>query len=237
MAKFIISILLFTTSFVALAQEQFDYQLEKQLVDILLEDHKALDSLVDNALSNSYQLDAMNAEILQKHELTKQEKRSWLSSFQMGINFFNTNTTYDEYNRATTTASVLSNVGLSISINPERLINLGSRVKVAEYEIERVSRTQNEQRRILRNFIAGKYYDYIEALNVIEIRSNALQTQRERLELATLQFTKGEAETDELMLIENGLLSLEEAFLKSKIFAMKLKSEIELFTQDTEAQQ
>lgn len=237
MAKFIISILLFTAPFVALAQEQFDYQLEKQLVDILLKDHKALDSLVDNALSNSYQLDAMNTEILQKHELTKQEKRGWLSSFQMGINFFNTNTTYDEYNRATTTASVLSNVGLSISINPERLINLGSRVKVAEYEIERVSRTQNEQRRILRNFIAGKYYDYIEALNVIEIRSNALQTQRERLELATLQFTKGEAETDELMIIENGLLNLEEAFLKSKIFAMKLKSEIELFTQDTEVQQ
>ena len=231
MTKPILILLILTCSLTLFAQEgEFDYEKERQLVDLLLKDQSLLDSIVENALANSNQIRAMDAEILQKHELTKQEKRSWLSTFQMGINFFNTQTTYDEFNRPITTASVLSNVGISLSINPERLANLGSRVKVAEYEIERVSQTQSEQRRILRNFITGKYYDYMEALNVIEIRSNALQTQRQRYEVVTLKFTRGEAEADNLMLIENGLFSLEEAYLKAKVFAMKLKSEIELFT-------
>ncbi|MEM8893543.1 MAG: TolC family protein [Bacteroidota bacterium] len=235
MTKLIIILFILLSATHLCAQADFDYEQEQELIDILLKDKSLLDSIVTNALANSNQNQAMQAEIMQKHELTKQERRSWLSTFQMGINFFNTSTTYDEFNRPVTRAAMLSNVGISLSINPERLINLGSRVKVAEHEIERVSQTQTEQRRILSNFITGKYYDYLEALNVIEIRSNALQNQRERLEVVTYQFTQGEAEADQLLLLENGLASLEEAFLKAKVYAMKLKAEIELFTKPVEA--
>lgn len=230
MTRLTIFLLLLISGYHGMAQRDFNYKKERQLVDLLLQDRSMLDSIVDNALAHSNQIQAMEAETLQKEQLLKQERRSWLSTFQMGVNFFNTQTRLDEFNRPVTTASLMSNVGVSFSVNPERLANLGSRKKVAKYEIERVNQMQNEQRRILRNFITGKYYDYIEALNVIEIRTNAVQTQRERLEIVTLQFKRGEAEADQLMQLEMGLSSLEESFLKSKIYAMKLKSEIELFT-------
>lgn len=236
MTRLIIILLILLSSYQLLAQRDFNYKKERQLVDLLLKDRKMLDSIVDNALAHSNQIQAMQAESFQKQELLKQEKRSWLSTFQMGVNFFSTQTTLDEFNRPVTTANILTNVGVSLSINPERLANLGSRKKVAKYEIERVGQMQIEQRRILRNFITGKYYDYIEALNVIEIRSNALENQRERIEIVQHQFTRGEAEADQLMQLENALYSLEEAFLKSRIFAMKLKSEIELFTRPVDSE-
>lgn len=219
-------------------QDSVDYQMDKQLIEILLNDESALDSIVDQMLTNSYTLKSIQAELLQKQEAYTQAKRSWLSTFIIGVNLYNQTTSFDEATQTSvTTAGVLPNIGVALNVNPEKLVNLRSNARVARQDIVRAENTIKEQRRALKIFIIGKYYEYLEATNVLELRYNTYESQRE-IEIQTRQkFERGETTYDEVLLAQNGLINTEEAVIRAELVVKKLKREITLYTSDSEANQ
>ncbi|MEM9831700.1 MAG: TolC family protein [Bacteroidota bacterium] len=219
-------------------QDSVDYQLDKQLIEILLNDESALDSIVDQMLTHSYLLKSAQAELVQKQEAWSQTKRSWLSTFVIGVNIYSQNTSFDEATQTSvTTAGVLPNLGVALNINPEKLVNLRSNARVALQDVVRTENAIKEQRRTLKTFIVGKYYEYLEAINVLEFRYNTYESQRE-LEIQTRQeFERGEATYDEVLLAQNGLINTEESVIRAEVLVKKLKREIDLYTTDSEASQ
>ena len=229
--KPIVFVLLILTSFVGVAQEA--YQEEKHLVEILLEDTAALDTLVDKMIRHAYLLKASEAELAQKQEIIAQEKRSWLSTFIMGVSLYNQSTAYDERNGSSvTTSGVLPSLGVSLSINPEKLVNVPSNIRIARHDATRIENTLKEQRRTLKLFIINKYYEYLEALNVLELRINAHERQQQQIAQVQLKFTRGEADFEAVLLAQNGLATTEEALMRSRVLVRKLRQEITLFTTD-----
>lgn len=232
----LISFLLLILAYPCRGQDTTSYQQEKQLIEILIRDEAALDTVVERMLENSYVLRSMQAEILQKQEALSQSKRSWLSSFIVGVNLFSQSTVFDEETRTSvTTAGVLPNLGVSLNVNPEKLINMRSNTRIAEQDITRAENALKEQKRALRVFIIGKYYEYLEALNVLELRYNTYESQRELEIQAQQKFERGEATYDEVLLAQNGLINAKEAMIKAEIFTRKLKQEIQFYTSDSEA--
>ena len=216
------------------AQEVVDYQRERQLVELMLEDETVLDSLVDRMIQHAYLLKASEAELIQKHQMVKQEKRSWLSTFTMGISLYNQSTVYDDQSGSSVTnVGVLPNLGVSLTVNPERLVNMPSNVKIAQQDVLRIENTMKEQRRTLKVFITGKYYEYLEALNILELRISTHERQRQQATQARRRFERGEAKLEEVILAQNGLADAEESLMRARVSILKLKKEIDLFTTDS----
>ena len=231
MKRMLFVVLLAVAGFAAPAQE---VQQEKQLVKLLLEDTAALDSLVDQMLRNAYTLRAAESELVQKRIKISQEKRSWLSSFTMGLSLYNQSTTFDEQSGSSvTTMGVLPSLGVSMSINPEKLINVPSNIKIAKLDALRTENTIKEQRRMLKLFIINKYYEYLEALNVLEMRINAHERQRQQTEQIRMQFERGETDLSGLQQGQSGLANAEESLMKAEMNVLKIKQEITLFTTDS----
>nr|WKN34475.1 TolC family protein [Tunicatimonas sp. TK19036] len=235
---FIALLLLSLVSRPCWGQDSIDYQMDKQLIQILLRDDTALDSIVDQMLTNSYLLRSAKAELLQKQEAWAQSKRSWLSTFIVGVSLYSQSTSFDETTQTSvTTSGVLPNLGVSLSINPEKLMNMRSNARIAQQDIVRSENAMNEQRRTLKIFIIGKYYEYLEALNVLEFRYNTHESQREMESQTQQKFERGEATYGEVLMAQNGLINAEEAVIRAEIFVKKLKQEITLYTTDSESSQ
>ena len=227
-------LLLVWLAITGLAARAQDIQQEKQLVKLLLENTAALDTLVDQMMRNAYVLQASEAELVQKRIKVSQEKRSWLSSFTMGISLYNQSTSFDEQTGSSvTTMGVLPSLGISMSINPEKLVNVPSNIKIAQLDALRAEKTIREQRRTLKLFIVNKYYEYLEALNVLELRINAHARQRQQTEQVKMEFERGEADLSGLLQGQNGLANAEEALMKAEMTVLKIKQEITLFTTDS----
>lgn len=233
--RLFITYFLLLVSVVTYGQTDIDLDEEKSFVEMALSNRHTMDSLVSNALVNSYKLKSLQAEVDQRIENVSVERKSWLSTFQMGVNFFSINTTMNAENQAITTASLLPNIGVILSINPEKIISRGNRIKMAQQDVVRLQQALNEERRIIRVFITNKFYEYLEALKIIELRQQAYQNLSDKYDFISLRFTRGEANANELMLAEGGLVDAEEALSRAQIMALKIKSEITFFTSDTES--
>ncbi|MEQ8812074.1 MAG: TolC family protein [Imperialibacter sp.] len=217
------------------AQQEIDVAREIELVEVLLTNEAAIDSLVDLALVNSYYLKSFDAELAQQYENVKQEKNKWLSTFRMGINFFSLNTSVDGQNQSVTTAGVLPNLGVTLSIDPEKFINRGSYIRKAEYNIVRAENSLKNQRKAVRSQVVDIFYTYLEALGIAQLRISANQTQSEQVTLVTERFRKGEAGMEEVLLIQNGMNLTQEAVLKSELAVRKIRRQISIMISDTEA--
>ncbi|MEQ8687099.1 MAG: TolC family protein [Imperialibacter sp.] len=219
----------------AFAQQEIDVAREIELVEVLLTNEAAIDSLVDLALVNSYYLKSFDAELAQQYENVKQEKNKWLSTFRMGINFFSLNTSVDGQNQSVTTAGVLPNLGITLGIDPEKFINRRSYIREAEYNIVRAENSLKNQRKAVRTQVVDIFYAYLEALGIAQLRISANQTQSEQVTLVTERFRKGEAGMEEVLLIQNGMNLTQEAVLKSELAVRKIRRQISIMISDTEA--
>ena len=118
------------------------------------------------------------------------KKRKWLSSLRFGVNFFNVNTTIDENNNSVTSAGLLPNLGLTIGIDPEKIINRKSYVREAQYDVKRAENRIETTKREIKGLIIDLYYKYLEALKIVEIRQNSYETQLQQVTLLEEKFKK-----------------------------------------------
>ena len=221
-------------AFACFSQENIDPAQEKKLIESLLTNEAQLDSLVARALQNSYWIQGFEAELAQQHENVLQEKKRWVSSFRMGVNFFSLNTQVNSNNESVTTAGILPQLGLTLSIDPERFISRSSYIREAKLQVTRAHNQVLHQRRQLRVEIVQLFYHYLETLGLLELRLQAQQTQQEQCTLIEAKFKKGEEQLEAVLLNQNALVLTNEAVLKAQLQVRKLKREIELLTTATE---
>lgn len=200
---------------------------------LLLNIH-SIDSIVERALAHSYTLKLDRARIRQQQYAIKQERNSWSRSFRFGVNFFNISTTPSpsDGSVSVTQASVLSNIGLTLGINPEDFINRKSRIKVAEQELEVRSMDLRRDRRELEAFVIGKFLEYQQALEIYIVRENNLMISEENKLVADEQFRQGRISTHAYNKMLGDLMLKQEALIRAETAVMKLKREIEIITSD-----
>jgi outer membrane protein TolC len=100
--------------------------------------------------------------------------------------------------------------------------------------VTRAESQVNHQRRMLRAEIINLYFQYIEALGIIELREAANQNQLEQYRLVEERFKKGESRLEDLLSTQAAVALASEALLKAQLSARKVKHQISLITTDSE---
>ena len=219
----------------ALAQVPFgesmdtkDQMREIMKVTHILHDQDILDSLVERVYQNSGLLKSFDQEILMYEEERLQKQRNWVSSFRFGVNLFSAQTTLDGNEQSVTTLGVLPNVGLTMAVDPEKLVNRRSYIRQADNKRYRSEYLQEDHKQRLKNEILGHYYDYLTLLESVMIKEQTLETRRQHVQAMEVEFKNGDASIQELLIVENQLHLMEEDLMKANLLTLRKKSEIEV---------
>jgi outer membrane protein TolC len=205
------------------------YESEIEYVKRILTDQEVLDSLIVQAIESSNILKSYEAEIHQNSENVKQQKRKWISSFRVGLNLYSSATTLDENNNSVTTQGILPNTGLTLSIDPEKFVNRRSYIRYAEHEKERAQQRYLDQKKQVEAWIVNQYYQYLNSLESIVIRTGMLDVRRQNYVLIETEFKQGKIDYSTLMVAQNNVYLAEEALIQVQIDARKKKREIDVF--------
>lgn len=207
---------------------------EKLRIEALLANEQALDSLTENAIKNSYYVKSFEGELAQQYENVIQEKNKWLNTFRFGVNFLSIATT-NVNNESVTTAGVLPNIGFTLSLDPEKFINRRSYIREAKQSIVRFENKVKHERRLVRDEILRLFYQYLEALGVMELRQDANQTQQQYCTVIEEKFKRGEARMEEVLLHQSSLVLTQESLMKAQLSVRKLLHQIQIITGDSES--
>jgi len=205
---------------------------EKEMLEVsrILYNDDVLDSIVTRALEHSNLIKAIDQEMKMFDEEILQKKRSWVSSFTFGVNVFSANTTLNTDNQSVTTYGVLPRVGLNLNVNPEKLINRKSYVRQTTNRKEYSRYIQEDTRMTLKKNILNLYYDYLGALESVNIRQHAYNTRKQQADYLNGLFTSGDVEYAQVLIAENQMHLAKEALVTTSIEAMKRRSEISVLT-------
>jgi len=205
------------------------YQSEILKVTHILDDHHILDSIINRAYLNAPVVNAINQEMEMYEEEYLQKKRNWVSSFRLGVNIFSATTDVSAENQSVTSLGILPNLGLNLSIDPEKLVNRKSSMRQAEDKKMRSYYLQQDQKQTLKTKIVNLYYEYLASLEAIVIRQQSLDARKQYLEVYEVEFKNGNKTFDELLSIQHQVYLAEESLMKGHIQCMKMKSEIEIY--------
>lgn len=207
--------------------DEKDTQEEILRVTYILRDPRILDSLATKAIGNSATLAAFDHDQAIYSEEYLQKKRNWISSFRIGVNVFSVNTVpYGD--QSVTTTGVLPNVGVTLSIDPEKFVNRKSYMRQAQEKYQRSVQQQRSQEQTLKVYISNQYYDYLELLECTLMKKHILETRQQQYLTSEVAFKNGNAEYENLMIIQNGVQLAQQDVMKSYIQALKKRSEIEI---------
>jgi outer membrane protein TolC len=188
-------------------------------------DSAIIHSLKAQLIENSFLLKSLGAELITKREKVKQEKLSWLSSFRIGLQFFS----LDQGSEATdpTRVGILPSLGASLQLDLQGLATLNSKVRSAKADVSRMENERKRQEQILGIWIQEKYMQYVEALEVMKLQLQVMQSLQEKAELVKRQFESGEGKLEDFLLIENAMSQTKESMIKTKIGMEKVYMEIQ----------
>lgn len=190
-------------------------------------DARAIDSLFTIAIANSPWIKTYEMDYRRTAEDLKQEKKKWLSTFRLGINFFSLTTTVNGNDQSVTTAGLLPNVGLNLGIDPEKFINRGSYLREANYNLERSGFQLQHQLRGLRDEVTIAYFRNKEAKLIYQLRMEANQTQEATCIVLKEKYRRGEIGINDYLLAENGLILTKEALLKATLELNKIQHQLQ----------
>ena len=186
-----------------------------------------VDSLVNAGFDHSYLLAGLDAELQVTHEKILQERRGWLSSFRLGVQFFSFDT---DYQTNTTRAGILPSLGLNLQVDIERLANNASLIRTAKSDARRVGNEILKQRRAMRLWITETYVQYRQSIEVVAHRKAILETQLEQEKLVEARFKRGECKLDDVLKIRTAIEQTREGIIRTEAVAESLLNKIEIFT-------
>jgi outer membrane protein TolC len=210
----------------------FDVKAELEMIQKLIINEVNLDSLIERAYANSAQLAQSQTIVDQQEQLLRVEQKSWMRSLQFGVNFFNISTrpSGTVAGAAVTHAPVLSNIGLSLSVNPADIFSRNNRIKVAAQEVE-VTKLELEKDKLeLKVYITRKFLEYQEALELYILRENSLMIAEENLVMANEKFKQGRMQSATYNVIMEDLMLKKQGLIKAETQVLLRKSELEIFT-------
>lgn len=209
-------------------ENESDYQQEIWRVTHIIKDPIILDSLVQRVHEHSGLLKSLDEEILMYDEEILQKKRNWVSSFRVGLNLISADTYAGYNNESVTDVGVLPNLGVTLAIDPEKFVNRKSYVRQATNKRQRIYHIQQDHKQRLKKEILGLYYDYLMMLEGIVLKEHTLNTRKQHLDVLEVEFRGGIATYDELLVVQNQYNLWEAEYSKSRIQALKKRSEIEV---------
>lgn len=203
---------------------------EQEMMEVtkILEDESILDSLCNQAIQNSNLLKAINQEMIMYEEEILQKKRLWYSSFRFGVNIFSANTTINSNDQSQTTLGFLPTLGITMTIDPEKLANRGSYIRQSESKRQYSAYMHAETRQDIKGEIRNMYFDYLSMLETTHLRKQALDTRLQWEQYVENQVKIGQNTYDQLLSISNQVYLASEAYVSAKISATKKKNEIEV---------
>lgn len=204
-----------------------NYQAEVLRVSHIIHNNAILDSLANLALENSGVLKALDEEMSMYAEEVLQKKRQWVSSFRFGVNLFSASTVANN-NESITTLGVLPNVGLSLTIDPENLVNRSSYVRQSQHKLERSKYLRTDHITRVKREIVNHYYDYLTLLEAILLEENTLNTRKQHLYTMQVAFQNGTASFSDVMVVENQYNLWLEQCTKTRIEVLRKKRDIEI---------
>lgn len=235
MIRYTITIVLLASVFLGYSQYTIGNEMgtEDQMKEIMkvthiLHDEQILDSLVNRIYSNSGLLKSFGEEILMYEEEKQQKKRNWVSSFRFGVNIFSAQTTLDGQDQSITTYGVLPNIGLTMAMDPEKMVNRRSYIRQAENKRNRSYYLQQDHKQRLKKEILGHYYDYLSLLESVVIKEKTLETRKQHVQAMQVEFRNGDTDIQQVLIVENQVHLMEEDLMKANLLALRKQSEIEV---------
>ncbi|MBV6645096.1 MAG: TolC family protein [Cyclobacteriaceae bacterium] len=230
--KYLLSVTIYWMLLPCIAHAQdsdsLNFELEIGRVSAIINNETILDSLVVSAHKASGLLRAFDEEIGMYEEEILQKRRNWVNSFRFGINIFSASTSYSSDNESITTLGVLSNVGLSLVIDPEKIVNRGSYVRQAQRKRDRSAMLRKDHQQRIKGAILNHYYHYLSMLECLVLQEHTLNTRKQHLAFMEVEFRNGTATYDQLLVVQNQYNLWEEQYVKSRIGAMRKRREIEV---------
>lgn len=209
-------------------ENESDYQQEIWRVTHIINDPIIIDSLVQRVNEYSGLLKSFDQEMLMYDEEITQKKRNWVSSFRLGLNIISADTYAGYNNESVTDLGVLPNLGVTLSIDPEKFVNRKSYVRQATNKRQRSYHLQQDHKQRLKKEVLGLYYDYFLMLETIVLKEHTLNTRKQHLDVMEVEFRGGTVTYDQVLVVQNQYNLWETEYTKSKIQALKKRSEIEV---------
>ncbi|WP_020529856.1 TolC family protein [Flexithrix dorotheae] len=188
-----------------------------------LVDQEVLINLKEDLFENSQELKILETERAQKKEKVFQEKLSWLSSFNLGLQFFNYS---QDLQTDYVQIGVLSNLGGSLKIDLYGLSTLGSRIRSAKGDVIKSEYMIQVQRLELSKWMDVQYLNYVEVIEALKIQINEMNSLEAQAKLTKEKFELGQSDLDEYLMIEGAVNQAKLGILKNKITAEKIYREI-----------
>ncbi len=208
--------------------DESELQQEIWRVTHIINDAHILDSLVQRVYKHSGLLKAFDEEMGMYDEEVLQKKRNWVSSFRLGLNILSANTYAGYEDQSVTDIGVLPNLGVTLTIDPEKFVNRKSYVRQATNKKQRSFYLQQDHKQRLKKEILGLYYDYLQMLECIVLKEHTLNTRKQHLSYMEVAFRGGTVTYDQLLVVQNQFNLWEAEYTKSRIQARKKRSEIEV---------
>ncbi|PWJ38506.1 TolC family protein [Sediminitomix flava] len=219
MKQILLSLLLFY-SLTSSAQE---YSLDK------IADRTLLDSLVVRAMGQSNEIKNLLILREQKQEKLKIQRKSWMESFSVGLQFFNFDNTNADLGPQ---LGILSNVSGGLSLSIYSIFTRKNRVAIAEKDILVTENAIRDSEISVRKDIEDKYLAYLQVLEVLKYRQEALDRLEEQEILLKLKFTKGEATYQDVISVTSAINQTQEALIAAKIEKSRIYRDIKYMTEE-----
>ena len=194
----------------------------------ILKDQSILDSLVDQVIAHSEVLKAFDSDKALYEEELLQKKRNWISSFRFGVNLFSVNTVASSDNTSVTTTGVLPNLGITLSVDPEKFVNRRSSMRQARIKYERAHHQQQAQKQTLKVYFMNQYYEYLELLEAVLMKKHIQETREQQYLTSEVAFKSGNIRYEQLMIVQNQFQLAELDVMKTYIQSLRKRSEIEI---------
>lgn len=170
------------------------------------------------------ELRKQDLEIEAARERYLQEKKGWLSSFKLGVQFLSISQDFDA---GVTQVGILPTIGLNLQLDLERFSTTRSRVRaaliereIAQYEYERIHIEKIAEFNAL-------YLEWAYAKEQVDIRFQSLNTMKEQALLQEERFRDGEIDLNDYLNSVNALDNAREAYAQANSAEQKLRTQIQ----------
>jgi outer membrane protein TolC len=187
-----------------------------------------VDSLLVKAVEASAMIHVQQLEILQKQEQINREKKGWLSSFRLGVQFLSIST---DYQQEVTRVGVLPSLGLSLSIDFERLLTTSSLIRSAKLEkakAEKLIELQQDE-------LLSKLIEITNSLELsyeqAQIRHSTFLTLLDELTLVQERFKRGELDLSNYLNAYSAVEQAKENYLMAFYSVKKQQQLLDFLTE------
>lgn len=205
--------LLFSTH----AKAQFESNINYQL----------LDSLKELRYDVAYSLKIAQEDIFIAQEDLYTTRKSWLSSFSIGISSFRYSA-----NGQVTTISAFSDIGITLSLDLFSFASLNNRIKISKHELNKKQLQYLGEQKSIERELLGIYSAYLLAVEKLKLLTSQEANQKEVLNIIKEKFLRGEAKMDDYLAIEELLEKTRIAILEAKVASEMAYKELQILTKE-----